>query len=120
MSKHTEEGLAILGRRLQWPTDGDQRTISRKAVTLYLQPVLRDRLDSTYYKLKANGSRISRPEFCEAIIEAGLNQFDAMPDELEAPVSQPAIVERDTAAEDGLAAITADDYVVRHRACRDQ
>ena len=61
----------------------DQRTVPRKAVTLYLQPELRDRLDSAYYKLKAKGSRISRPEFCEAIIEAGLNQFDAMPDKAE-------------------------------------
>ena len=109
MSKHSKEGLAILGRRLHWPTDGDQRTMSRKAVTLYLQPELRDRLDSAYYKLKAKGSRISRPEFCEAIIEAGLNQFDAMPDELEVPTAQPVIAERDTTAEDGLAAITADD-----------
>ena len=109
MSKQTKEGLAILGRRLQWPTDDDQRTIPRKAVTLYLQPELRDRLDSAYYKLKAKGSRISRPEFCEAIIEAGLNQFDAMPDEVELPGVQPVIVERDTTAEDGLAAITADD-----------
>ena len=109
MSKHTEEGLTILGRRLQWPTDAEQRTIPRRAVTLYLQPELRDRLDSAYYKLKAKGSRISRPEFCEAIIEAGLNQFDAMPDEVEVPGVQPVIVERDTTAEDGLAAITADD-----------
>ena len=109
MSKHTEEGLTILGRRLQWPTDADQSNVARKAVTLYLQPELRDRLDSAYYKLKANGSRISRPEFCEAIIEAGLNQFDAMPNKAEMPGSQPVIVERDTTAEDGLAAITADD-----------
>ena len=109
MSKQTKEGLAILGRRLQWPADDDQRTVPRKAVTLYLQPELRDRLDSAYYKLKANGSRISRPEFCEAIIEAGLNQFDAMPDEVELPGGQPVIVARDTTAEDGLAAITADD-----------
>ena len=109
MSKQTKEGLAILGRRLQWPTDDDQRAVPRKAVTLYLQPELRDRLDSAYYKLKANGSRISRPEFCEAIIEAGLNQFDAMPDGVEMPEVQPVIVKRDTTAEDGLAALTADD-----------
>ena len=109
MSKHTKKGLAILGRRLQRSAGGDERTVPRKAVTLYLQPELRDRLDSAYYKLKANGSRISRPEFCEAIIEAGLNQFDAMPDEVELPGAQPVIVERDTTAEDGLAAITADD-----------
>ena len=74
-----------------------------------MQPELRDRLDNAYYKLKANGSRISRPEFCEAIIEAGLNQFDAMPGKAEMPRSQPVIVERDATAEDGLAAITADD-----------
>ena len=79
MSKHTKKGLAILGRRLQRSAGGDERTVSRKAVTLYLQPELRDRLDGAYYQLKAKGSRISRPEFCEAIIEAGLNQFDAMP-----------------------------------------
>ena len=109
MSKQTKEGLAILGRRLQWPTDSDQRTVLRKAVTLYLQPELRDRLDSAYYKLKANGSRISRPEFCEAIIEAGLNQFDVIPDKAEMSGSQPVVVERDTTAEDGLAALTADD-----------
>ena len=109
MSIQTKEGLAILRRRLQWPADDDQRTVPRKAVTLYLQPELRGRLDNAYYKLKANGSRISRPEFCEAIIEAGLNQFDAMPDKAEMPGSQPVIVERDTTAEDGLAAITADD-----------
>lgn len=109
MSKHTKKGLAILGRRLQGSAGGDERTVSRKAVTLYLQPELRDRLDGAYYQLKAKGSRISRPEFCEAIIEAGLNQFDAMPDEVELPGVQPVIVERDTTAEDGLAAITADD-----------
>ena len=109
MSKHTKKGLAILGRRLQRSAGGDEGTVSRKAVTLYLQPELRDRLDGAYYKLKAKGSRISRPEFCEAIIEAGLNQFDAMPDEVELPGGQPVIVERDTTAEDGLAAITADD-----------
>ena len=109
MSKHTKEGLAILGRRLQWRGDSDQRTVTRKAVTLYLQPELRDRLDNAYYKLKANGSRISRPEFCEAILEAGLNQFDAMPDGVEVPRVGPVTVERDTTAEDGLAAITADD-----------
>ena len=59
MSKQSNEGIAILGRRLQWSIDGDQSTISRKAVTLYLQPELRDCPDSAYYKLKANGSRIS-------------------------------------------------------------
>ena len=32
MSKHIEEGLAILGRRLQWPTD-DQRPIFALATT---------------------------------------------------------------------------------------
>ncbi len=109
MSKHTKESLAILGRRLRRSADGDQPAASRKAVTLYLQPELRDRLDGAYYKLKASGSRISRPDFCEAIIEAGLNQFDAMPNEVEAPKPQPAIVERSTAAEDGLAAVTADE-----------
>ncbi len=109
MRKHTKEGFAILGRRLQRSAGGDQHTVSRKAVTLYLQPELRDRLDGAYYKLKANGSRVSRPDFCEAIIEAGLNQFDVMPDETEVPADQPASVERDTAAEDGLAAVTADD-----------
>ena len=109
MSKHTKEGLAILGRRLHRSVGGDQRAISRKAVTLYLQPELRDRLDGAYYKLKANGSRISRPEFCEAIIEAGLNQFDVIPDKAEMSGSQPVVVERDTTAEDGLAALTADD-----------
>ena len=109
MSKQTKEGLAILGRRLQRSAGGDQATVSRKAVTLYLQPELRDRLDNAYYKLKANGSRVSRPDFCEAIIEAGLNQFDVMPDEVEAPRPQPVVVDRDTAAEDGLAAVTADD-----------
>ena len=109
MSKQTKEGLAILGRRLQRPVDVDQRAVSRKAVTLYLQPELRDRLDNAYYKLKASGSRISRPEFCEAIIEAGLNQFDAMPGPVERQGVQRVIVERDTTAEDGLAAITADD-----------
>lgn len=108
MSKHTDEGLAILGRRLRRPADSDQRTMSRKAVTLYLQPGLRDRLDGAYYKLKATGSRISRPDFCEAIIEAGLNQFDAMPATVEPPASQPALA-RDTTAEDGLAALTAKD-----------
>ena len=109
MSKHTKKGLAILGRRLQRSAVDDQPAIPRKAVTLYLQPDLRDRLDGAYYKLKASGSRISRPDFCEAIIEAGLNQFDAMPDGVELPGAQPVIVERDTTAEDGLAAITADD-----------
>ncbi len=109
MSKQTKEGLAILGRRLQRSADDDQRTILRKAVTLYLQPELRDRLDNAYYKLKANGSRISRPEFCEAIIKAGLNQFDVMPEGVEVPEVQLVIAERDKAAEDGLAALTADD-----------
>ncbi len=109
MSKHTKEGLAILGRRLRRSTGGDQHTVSRKAVTLYLQPELRDRLDGAYYRLKANGSRVSRPDFCEAIIEAGLNQLDVMPDKVEVPEVQPVIVERDTRAEDGLAAITADE-----------
>ena len=109
MSKHTKEGLAILGRRLHRSVGGDQRAISRKAVTLYLQPELRDRLDSAYYKLKAKGSRISRPEFCEAIIEAGLNQFDVMPDGVDLPKIQPVIEDRDTIAEDGLAALTAED-----------
>ena len=94
---------------MQWPADDDQRTVPRKAVTLYLQPELRDRLDSAYYKLKANGSRISRPEFCEAIIEAGLNQFDVMPDGEEVRWAQPVIVEKGKTAEDGLAALTADD-----------
>ncbi len=93
---------------MQWSIAGDQRTISRKAVTLYLQPELRDRLEGACYKLKANGSRISRLEYCEAIIEAGLNQFGAMPDELEVPVVQPVVVERDATAEDRLAAVTAD------------
>ena len=110
MSKHTEEGFTILGRRLQCSADADdRRTIPRKAVTLYLQPELRDRLDSAYYKLKANGSSISRPEFCEAILEAGLNQFDAMPGRVELHASQSALAARDKAAEDGLAALTADD-----------
>ena len=109
MSKHTKESLGILGRRLQRSAGGDERTVPRKAVTLYLQPELRDRLDGAYYKLKAKGSRISRPEFCEAIIEAGLNQFDAMPDGVEVPVVQPVVVEKDTSAEAGLAAVTADD-----------
>ena len=109
MSKHTKEGLSILGRRLQRSVGGDQRAVSRKAVTLYLQPELRDRLDNAYYKLKANGSRISRPEFCEAIIEAGLNQFDAMPGEVEMLGSQPVNVEKGKTAEDGLAALTAED-----------
>lgn len=109
MSKHTKEGLTILGRRLQHSAGGDQATVTRKAVTLYLQPELRDRLDGAYYKLKASGSRISRPDFCEAIIEAGLNQFDVMPNEVEIPVAQPVTVEKYSTAEDGLAAITADD-----------
>ena len=109
MSKHSKEGLAILGRRLQRSAGGDQNTVTRKAVTLYLQPELRDRLDGAYYKLKAKGSRISRPDFCEAIIEAGLNQFDVMPDEVEVRKAQPVIGARDTTGEDGLAAITASD-----------
>ena len=109
MSKHTKESLGILGRRLRRSAGGDERTVPRKAVTLYLQPELRDRLDGAYYKLKASGSRISRPDFCEAIIEAGLNQFDAMPTRVEVPASQPMPAERDTSGEDGLAALTAED-----------
>ncbi len=109
MSKHTKESLAILGRRLRGSADNDQPAIPRKAVTLYLQPELRDRLDSAYFKLKANGSRISRPDFCEAIIEAGLNQFDAMPASTEVPASQPMPAARNTSGEDGLAALTAED-----------
>ena len=109
MSKHMKEGLAILRRRLQRSASGDKSAVTRKAVTLYLQPELRDRLDNAYYKLKANGSRISRPEFCEAILEAGLNQFDAMPDGADLPKIQPVIEDRDTIAEDGLAALTAED-----------
>ena len=109
MSKHTKEGLTILGRRLQRSAGGDQRAVTRKAVTLYLQPELRGRLDGAYYKLKAKGSRISRPEFCEAIIEAGLNQFDVMPDGVDVQEVQPVIVEKDTTAEAGLATLTAED-----------
>ena len=109
MSIQTDDGLAILGRRLRRSAGGDQRTVSRKAVTLYLQPKLRDRLDSAYYKLKAGGSRISRPDFCEAIIEAGLNQFDAVPDDVNVPSTRPMTPARNTTAEDGLAAVTAGD-----------
>jgi len=109
MSIQTDDGIAILGRRLRRSAGGDQRTVSRKAVTLYLQPKLRDRLDGAYYKLKANGSRISRPDFCEAIIEAGLNQFAAIPDRVDVPMAKQTTVEKDTTAEDGLAAITAGD-----------
>ena len=109
MSKHKKESLAILGRRLRRSAGGDQPSVSRKAVTLYLQPELRDRLDNAYFKLKTDGSRISRPDFCEAIIEAGLNQLDAMPGRMELHASQSALAARDTAAEDGLAALTADD-----------
>ena len=90
---------------------GQKPTASRKAVTLYLQPELRARLDGAYDKLRASGSRFSRPDYCEAIIEAGLNPCDAMPDEAEKPKPQPAVVERDTPAEDGLAALTAEDFV---------
>ncbi|MCY3780009.1 MAG: hypothetical protein OXG78_06855 [Chloroflexi bacterium] len=109
MSKHTKESLAILGRRLRRSASDDQPAIPRKAVTLYLQPELRDRLDSAYFKLKANGSRISRPDFCEAIIEAGLNQFDTMPDDLEVSRIQPQVPAQGATAEEGLAAITAED-----------
>ena len=109
MSKHMKEGLTILRRRLQRSASGDKSAVTRKAVTLYLQPKLRDRLDGAYYRLKAKGSRVSRPDFCEAIIEAGLNQFDAMSDEVEVPTAQPVILEKNTAAEAGLAALTAED-----------
>ena len=108
MSKHTKESLAILGRRLRRSADDDQPVIPRKAVTLYLQPALRDRLDGAYYKLKAKGSSISRPDFCEAIIEAGLNQFDATSANTEMSASQPMPAARDTSGEDGLAALTAE------------
>lgn len=109
MSKHTMESLAFLGRRLRRSTGGDQSTFSHKAVTLNLQPKLRDRLDGAYYKPKAGGSRISRPDFREAIIEAGLNQFDAALNDVKVSSTQPMIPARNTAAEDGLAAVTAGD-----------
>ena len=50
----------------------------RVGFTLYVKPALRKRLDNAYLKLKIEGMSISRPDFCETILESGLDQYDAM------------------------------------------
>ena len=50
----------------------------RVGFTIYVKPALRKRLDNAYLMLKMEGMNISRPDFCETILESGLDQYDAM------------------------------------------
>ena len=71
-----------------------------------MKPALRKRLDNAYLKLKMDSLSISRPDFCETILELGLDQYDAM---LEQSHLDLASVEDDNQDEAALGSLVTDD-----------
>ena len=68
----------MMEQRLDTQMSVQKAEPERVDFTIYVKPALRKRLDSAFLKLKMDGLSISRPDFCETILESGLDQYDAM------------------------------------------